>query len=77
MASLKQIQYRIVNAKNSLAKVDFNINRAEKIKNKTAITRLNQEKGTLNMNLKKLERQLISLKMELIKKKNNPYQYTN
>ena len=62
MPSIKQIQNRLVNKKDSLNKVNINITRAGKSKNNIALRKLNQEKGTLDRDIRKLERQLITEK---------------
>jgi hypothetical protein len=59
MPSIKQLQYRLSNKKNSLKKINLDMATAEKSKNNRAIGRLNQEKGTLGRDIRKLERQLI------------------
>jgi hypothetical protein len=62
MPSTKQLQNRLLNKKNSLNKVNLNIANAEKSKNSVVLRRLNQEKGTLDRDIRKLERQLIAEK---------------
>ena len=60
MPSIKQIQNRLLIKKNSLNKVNINMTKAEKSKNKITLRKLNQEKGTLGRDIRKLERQLIN-----------------
>jgi hypothetical protein len=60
--SIKQIQNRLANKKDSLNKININITRVGKSKNNIALRKLNQEKGTLDRDIKKLERQLITEK---------------
>ena len=64
MPSIKQIQNRLLNKKNNLNKVNLNMANAEKSKNNNNIVlrKLNQEKGTLDRDIRKLERQLITEK---------------
>ena len=62
MLSIKQIQNRLSNKKDSLDKVNINITRAGKSRNNIALRKLNQEKGTLDRDIRKLERQLITEK---------------
>ncbi len=59
MPSMKQLQSRLLGKKNSLNKVTLNLAHAEKSKNKIMSRKLSQEKGTLDRNIRKLERQLI------------------
>ncbi len=59
MPSIKQLQNRLLNKKNSLDKVNLNIANAEKSKNNAVLRRLHQEKGTLDRDIRKLQRQLI------------------
>ena len=59
MPSIKQLQYRLSNKKNSLKKINLDMATAEKSKNNGVLGRLNQEKGTLGRDIRKLERQLI------------------
>ena len=77
MPSIKQIQNRLLNKKNNLNKVNLNMANAEKSKNNNNIVlrKLNQEKGTLDRDIRKLERQLIAEKKASKEKKTlNPYQ---
>jgi hypothetical protein len=60
MPSIKQLQNRLLSKKNSLNTVSLNLAKAEKNKNSIVLRRLNQEKGTLDRDIKKLERQLIA-----------------
>ena len=62
MPSVKQLQNRLLNKKNSLSKVNLNIVNAEKSKNRAVLRRLNQEKGALDRDIRKLERHLITEK---------------
>ena len=59
MPSIKQLQNRLLSKKNSLSTVTLNLAKAEKSKNNIVLRRLNQEKGTLGRDIKKLERQLV------------------
>jgi len=59
MPSVKQIQNRLLIKKNNLNKVNLSMANAEKNKNNVLLRKLNQEKGTLDRDIKKLERQLI------------------
>ena len=75
MPSIKQIQNRLLNKKNSLNKVNLSMANAEKNKNGIVLRKLNQEKGTLDRDIRKLERQLIMEKKASKEKKAlNPYQ---
>ena len=75
MPSIKQIQSRLINRKNSLNRVNLNMANAEKSKNNIVLRRLVQEKGTLDRDIKKLERLLIMEKKAAHEKKAlNPYQ---
>ena len=60
MPSIKQIQNRLLIKNNSLNKVTVNVTKAEKSKNKTALRKLGQEKGSLGRDIRKLERQLVT-----------------
>ena len=62
MPSIKQLQNRLLSKKNSLNKVNLNLAKAEKNKNNIVSRRLNQEKGTLGIDIKKLERRLMTEK---------------
>ena len=62
MATIKQLQYRLSDKKKSLDKVNLNMVKAEKSKNNSALRRLNQEKGSLDSDIRKLERQLVAEK---------------
>ena len=74
MTTVKQIQNRILNAKRDLNKVIFNITSGEKNKDKIGLRRLNQKKSYLERDIRKLERELISTKQELMQKnKVNPF----
>ena len=59
MPSVKQLQNRLFNKKTSLNKVTLNVATAEKSKNSPMLRKFNQEKGTLDRDIRKLERQLI------------------
>ena len=59
MPSIKQIQNRLLNKKNRLNIVGLNMANAEKSKNNIILRKLNQEKGVLDRDIRKLERQLI------------------
>ena len=69
MPSIKQIQNRLLNKKNSLNKVTIDMASAEKSKNNIVLRKLNQEKGTLGRDIRKLERQFITEK-KLLERKN-------
>lgn len=58
MSSIKQLQNRLFIKKNSLSKIKIDIVSAEKIKKNPLLRRLNQEKGLLDVEIRKLERQL-------------------
>jgi hypothetical protein len=58
MSSIKQLQNRLLMKKNSLLKIKADIANAEKIKNSPVLRRLNQEKGLLDVDIRKLDRQL-------------------
>ena len=62
MPSIKQLQNRLLSKKNSLNTVSLNLAKAEKNKNNIVSRRLNQEKGTLGIDIKKLERRLMTEK---------------
>ena len=70
MPSIKQIQNRLLNKKNSLNKVNLNIVKAKNSKNSNALRRLNQEKGSLERDIGNLERQMIREKNASKEKKN-------
>ena len=73
MPSVKQIQNRLLNRKNSLNKVNLNLENAEKRKNNIVLRKLHQEKGTLDRDIRKLERQLtMEKKASREKKTSNP-----
>ncbi|MFC1535201.1 hypothetical protein ACFL7M_17775 [Thermodesulfobacteriota bacterium] len=75
MPSIKQIQNRLLTKKDSLNKVNLNVASAESSNNNIALRKLNQEKGALGRDIRKLERQLISEeKASKEKKIFNPYQ---
>jgi len=75
MPSIKQIQSRLLNKKNSLNKVNLNMANAENNKNNMVLRKFNQEKGTLDRDIRKLERQLMMEKKASKEKKTlNPYQ---
>jgi len=73
MPTLKQIQSRLLNKKNSLNKVNINLVNAEKSKNKILLRKLNQEKGILERHIRKLERELIMEKKASKEKKTMTY----
>ncbi|MBN1848946.1 MAG: hypothetical protein JW932_10210 [Deltaproteobacteria bacterium] len=64
MSSMKQIQNRLSVKKGNLNKVNLNITKAEQNKNSLVLRRLNQEKGVLDRDIRKLERQLIVEKID-------------
>jgi hypothetical protein len=75
MPTIKQIQNRLLNKNNSLNKVNLNMADAEKSKNNIVLRKLNQEKATLDRDIRKLKRQLIMEKKASEEKKTlNPYQ---
>ena len=75
MPSITQIQTRLIIRKNGLNKVKLTMANAEKSKNNIVLRKLNQEKGTLGRDIRKLERQLImGEKASKEKKALNPYQ---
>jgi hypothetical protein len=59
MPSKKQIQYRLESKKTKLNKVTRDVANAEKGKQKILLRKLTQEKGSLDRDIKRLERQLI------------------
>ena len=69
MPSIKQLQNRLLSKKNSLNTVNLNLAKAEKSKNNIVVRRLDQEKGTLNRDIRKLERQLMTEKKAASEKK--------
>ena len=69
MPSIKQIQNRLLNKKNQYSKVNTSVSKAEKSKNRNELRKLNQEKGTLDRSIRKLERQLIMEKKASKEKK--------
>jgi hypothetical protein len=60
MPSIKQLQNRLLNKKHSMNKVSLNMTTAEKDNNSITLKRLTQDKGSLDRDIKKLERQLIT-----------------
>jgi hypothetical protein len=72
MPTIKQIQSRLLNKKNSLNKINSNMAAADKGNNKITLRRLTQDKGFVDKDIKKLERQLV-MEMQISKdKKENP-----
>jgi len=69
MPSIKQLQHRLLNKKNSLTKINLNIARPENSKYNMVLRKLNQEKAALGRDIKNLERQLIMQKKESNDKK--------
>ncbi len=61
MSSIKQIRLRLLNKKNSLNKVNSEITHASKSTNTLVLRRLDQEKLSLNKDIKNLERQLVTI----------------
>ena len=61
MTTIKQIQSRIQNKKSSLDKVNNNIAQATSSKNMIVLRRLNQEKGSLDRDIRNLQRQLVTM----------------
>ncbi len=64
MPSIKQIQSRLQNKKNSLNKVNSNITQAANGKNKEILRRFKQEKDSLSRDIRNLERQLVTMENE-------------
>ena len=64
MPSIKQIQSRLQNKKNSLNKVNSNIAQAASSKNKEVLRRFKQEKDSLGRDIRNLERQLVTMENE-------------
>ena len=62
MPSIKQIQNRLLIKMSSLKKINLNMARAENGNNSIVLRKLNQEKGALDRDIRKLERQLITEK---------------
>ena len=69
MPSIKQLQNRLLNKKNSLNKVNLSVIRAENGKSSILLRKLNQEKGSLDRDIRKLERQLIAEKRASLEKR--------
>jgi len=69
MPSVKQFQNRLSVSKKNLDKVNLDLVSAEKSKNKMTLRKLNQEKGFLVRDIRKLERQLITEKNDLNKRR--------
>jgi hypothetical protein len=59
MPSIKQLQSRLLNKKHSMKKVNSDMATAERGDNNITLKRLTQDKGSLDMDIKKLERQII------------------
>jgi len=57
MPSIKQLQNRLLIKQNSLIKIKADIANAEKIKKNPLLRRLNQEKGLLDIDIRKLDSQ--------------------
>jgi hypothetical protein len=72
MPSVKQIQNRLLNKKNSMNKNNLDMTTAEKGKNKLSLRILAQDKDSLNLDIQRLERQLILEKKAEKVKTNNP-----
>ena len=72
MPSIKQLQNRLLNKKHNLNKVNSNITTAERGDNSITLKRLTQDKGSLDRDIKKLERQLIMEIRTSKEKKDNP-----
>lgn len=68
MSTIKQLERRILNQKKDLDKINLNIANAEKKNNKIVMRKLNQEKDSLGGNLRRFERQLVTLKQESMRK---------
>jgi len=72
MPSIKQLQNRLLNKKQSMNKVSLNMTTAEKGNNSITLRRLTQDKGSLDRDIKKLERQLVIERRTSNGKKDNP-----
>jgi|APIni6443716594_1056825.scaffolds.fasta_scaffold3955539_1 hypothetical protein len=72
MPSIKQLQNRLLNKKQSMNKVSLNMTTAEKGNNSITLRRLTQDKGSLDRDIKKLERQLVIERRTSNEKKDNP-----
>ena len=72
MSTIKQLERRILDKKKDLNKVYLNIVDAKKNNNKIVLRKLNQEKDSLSGNLRRFERQLVTLKQESMRKNSTP-----
>ena len=61
MPSIKQLQHRLLDKKNSLNKVNSNIAHTSSGTSSVVLRRLNQEKGALGRDIRNLERQLVTM----------------
>ncbi len=61
MPSIKQLQHRLLDKKNSLNKVNSNIAHTRGGASSVVLRRLNQEKGALGRDIRNLERQLVTM----------------
>ncbi len=69
MPSIKQLQSRLLIKKSALNKVNLNIKKVDNGNNNIVLRRLNNEKGTLDSDIRKLERQLIKENKTSMEKK--------
>lgn len=60
MPSIKQLQSRLLNKKRDINKVNLNMATAEKGDNGITLKRLTQNKVSLDRDIRKLERQLVT-----------------
>ena len=65
MPSIKQLQSRLQNKKDSLNKVTSNIARASSGKDREILRRFKQEKDSLGRDIRNLERQLATMENEV------------
>jgi hypothetical protein len=72
MPSIKQLQNRLLTKKHSMNKVSLNMTTAENGNNSITLKRLTQDKGSLDRDIKKLERQLVMEIKTFREKKDNP-----
>lgn len=68
MPSIKQIQNRLLNKKSSLSNINSSIDRSSSDTSKIILKRLYQEKASLGIDIRKLERQLSTAKNTNIEK---------
>jgi len=72
MSTIKQLQSRLLNKKLSMNKVSLSMAAAEKGRNTITLKRLIQDKSSLERDIQKLERQLVSEIRAAKEKKENP-----